>query len=881
MWDLGPYLLDPKSFRLTRDGRSIPIQRRPLDLLIHLVARSGQVVSHAELLANVWGGIRVSAGSLTQAAYEARVALDDLDRAAPQRWIRTVRGRGFSFSGPVRAHAAVCPADPIPFVGREGPMAELSSAVDEALRGRGRTIWIEGPPGIGKSRLIAEALAPARGLPVHFANCAPSDPPSWPISLLRRSLAQEAPGTRDALPSRGAVGLESEVARKARDGALALVVEDLHWADASSIAALESFVPRADRLPILLVLSARTEQAHNNSLLRLSHLASVRRIALPALRIHDVFVILTATLGRPPSPDVASAVLRRSEGLPLLVRVFAERLATGSDPASIAPDIGGAWFADRLAELDAPTAHAIAVAALCGQEFDLWLVESALGRTDREWIHRAQRAQFIEPVPDRPLRFRFRHALMQESAAARLEGSERDALHVSIADALVETAGKEDSYHIARVAHHYTAGALAVRDTSRALRFTLLAARLAAGNFEWPAVRNNCRVALRWLEGMPASAQRIRYEIEAASLLLAGVSTQSDRSDESNRLLRRLRPLVDAHGGAENRREALWFECARARAEGDFTAARAAIAEASTLPCGAEVAENWSRSIASLAGELEAALAPVGSADQFPGDPLLADVATKSGRDPWVERFALTAFAAWAAGDDADAVRRIHIARSWSSERRDPRGQIWARFLATLLHELRRDWEAVLEAAADIDPLADRHGITAWHGSGAGLSFWADCQRRSDRDFPSERLARIFLDRGSSADTSFRSAMLLLAGRSYAWRRELARAAAALDEAISFCSKTQERLLLAEALRNRALLASAEGDRGGARLLLERATRVAREQGALTLEVRALCASIRLGLAGSPGERDRLRALEKQARSLGASERLRIASLPL
>ena len=310
-------------------------------------------------------------------------------------------------------------------------------------------------------------------------------------------------------------------------------------------------------------------------------------------------------------------------------------------------------------------------------------------------------------------------------------------------------------------------------------------------------------------------------------------------------------------------------------------ALKAKIAEASTLPCGAEVAENWSRSIASLAGELEAALAPVGSADQFPGDPLLADVATKSGRDPWVERFALTAFAAWAAGDDADAVRRIHIARSWSSERRDPRGQIWARFLATLLHELRRDWEAVLEAAADIDPLADRHGITAWHGSGAGLSFWADCQRRSDRDFPSERLARIFLDRGSSADTSFRSAMLLLAGRSYAWRRELARAAAALDEAISFCSKTQERLLLAEALRNRALLASAEGDRGGARLLLERATRVAREQGALTLEVRALCASIRLGLAGSPGERDRLRALEKQARSLGASERLRIASLPL
>ena len=93
MWLLGSYRLDPTSFSLERDGQPVPLQRRPFDLLLFLVSHPGRVVSHDELLREVWGGVAVVRGAVSTAVYELRSALGDLERSPAERWIETVRGR--------------------------------------------------------------------------------------------------------------------------------------------------------------------------------------------------------------------------------------------------------------------------------------------------------------------------------------------------------------------------------------------------------------------------------------------------------------------------------------------------------------------------------------------------------------------------------------------------------------------------------------------------------------------------------------------------------------------------------------------------------------------------------------------------------------------
>jgi DNA-binding winged helix-turn-helix (wHTH) protein len=93
------FVLDTRAFELTYCGRSLSLPRRPLDLLTYLVAHRDRVVTKEELLAEVWGGVRVTANALVQAIANVRDALRPCGRHA----IRSVRGRGYRFVLPVEA----------------------------------------------------------------------------------------------------------------------------------------------------------------------------------------------------------------------------------------------------------------------------------------------------------------------------------------------------------------------------------------------------------------------------------------------------------------------------------------------------------------------------------------------------------------------------------------------------------------------------------------------------------------------------------------------------------------------------------------------------------------------------------------------------------
>src|SRR5437870_4159886 len=136
------------------------------------------------------------------------------------------------------------------FVGRDAELANLAALVGDARAGHGRAALVLGEAGIGKTRL-AEAvadLAAAQGCVTGWGRCADGEaPPYWPWSqALRAVLGREADalfaadhaGDRAVLFASSVRALEDPATK----GPMALVIEDVHWADAPSIALLQFVV---------------------------------------------------------------------------------------------------------------------------------------------------------------------------------------------------------------------------------------------------------------------------------------------------------------------------------------------------------------------------------------------------------------------------------------------------------------------------------------------------------------------------------------------------------------------------------------------------------------------------------------------------------------
>jgi len=94
------FTLNLDTLELLCGDRQVVLQRLPLDLLLYLIERRERVVTKDELLEQVWKGISVGEGALTQAIAVVRRALGE--RHAPAPLIQTVRGRGYRFGAPVR-----------------------------------------------------------------------------------------------------------------------------------------------------------------------------------------------------------------------------------------------------------------------------------------------------------------------------------------------------------------------------------------------------------------------------------------------------------------------------------------------------------------------------------------------------------------------------------------------------------------------------------------------------------------------------------------------------------------------------------------------------------------------------------------------------------
>jgi AAA ATPase domain len=449
------------------------------------------------------------------------------------------------------------------FVGRRRDLDELGERLVAAAAGRGSLVLVAGEPGIGKTRLADELAAGAGslGAGVLWGTCWEGDgaPAFWPwIQALRDHAGRRDPAALRAELGDGAAdvarlvpglaaklgelppspALEPDQARFRLFDAVAgllkrageaepllLVLDDLHWADRSSLALLR-FVARELRDARLLVLGTYRDVELGRSPVNqaLAALAGrARHLTLGGLGEDDVAELLAQTTGRPPGAELASAVHRRTGGNPLFVREVARLLAAGDRPAI--PEGVREVLRRRLDRLPAGCADHLAVAAVLGQEFRLDLLGAVSGRSTVEQLallDRVVEARLVEPAPGAVAGYRFTHALLREVLYERLPAATRVALHRRAGEAIEERFAADLEPRLAELAHHFRQAAAAGGQPRKAVHYATLAGRRALNQLAYAEAATWFERALEALELEPAGpAERCQLELALAEARMA------------------------------------------------------------------------------------------------------------------------------------------------------------------------------------------------------------------------------------------------------------------------------------------------------------------------------------------------------------------------
>jgi DNA-binding winged helix-turn-helix (wHTH) protein/tetratricopeptide (TPR) repeat protein len=590
----GDYELDLGRFELRRSGLRVRVQPKVLDLLIYLIRNRERVVPKQELLDVLWEGISVAETALTHAVKEARRAVRD--DGGRQAVIQTVRGRGYRFVAPM-GEADEAPAaeeEAEPFVGREGVLAYLEQELERVARGHGRAVFLTGEPGIGKSRAVAEFAARAgeRGARVLVGRSVEGQgaPVHWPWmqvarAALRRGLvdgARDLPAESAAVLARALPGLEGEIApglpdpvelpdeqarfrladalagmlrSAARRAPLVIALDDLHWADHSSLHLLGYLVEELRQAAVLLLGTYREAELARDTE-RAQLIGSVARargshaLLLEGLTLDDVARLLEAVQGEPVSRAMAASLRDRTGGNPFFLTQIMPLLGAqeGRDGALSLPQGVREAIGQHLDVLSESCRDLLSRASVLGRSFELDVLADVSGvdiDETLETLEGAIDARVVRPVGDSWTRFEFAHALIPETLYDAMSTARRLRLHGRAGIAIEKLRG-DDPARAAELAHHFTRAA-SLGHAEAAVRWSARAAELATQQLAYEESVRHTRHALEVLRLVGAADPR-RLEL---LLSLAEAQAHAGQTTESRDTFQRAAALARERGDAQ------------------------------------------------------------------------------------------------------------------------------------------------------------------------------------------------------------------------------------------------------------------------------------------------------------------------------------------
>jgi class 3 adenylate cyclase/tetratricopeptide (TPR) repeat protein len=473
-----------------------------------------------------------------------------------------------------------------PFVGRTRELAQLQETLTLVGPGRGQVVTLIGEAGVGKSRLLEElkptlrtqgylliegtafpygktrAYLPLIEMLKHYCNLSDQDSPETyrtrlqeKLAMLDTSLVEYVPVLLElfgidsndpytaSLPAEARLqrildAIKRLIAAQSRRQPVALIIEDLHWLDARSLAFLHPLITSLAVLPAVLLCTHRPGTTYP-----WEEQSFVHRLQITPLPRDLISSLFTALVGTDPTvAPLAALAGERSGGNPFFLEEIVQNLVENGTlrgrPGAYEltrpvaewtspPTVHGV-LASRLDRLPPSLKIVLQTAAVIGREVPRPLLARVAGLTDtaldqalallqaREFLY--ETAVYPEPV------YTFKHALTQEVAYQELLHERRTALHATVAAAIEGLYGDTLAEHVTLLAYHYSRSP----DTAKALHYLNLAGQRAFDLYADTDALQLWEERLRLLATLPRHPERDRQEVRTRSRVIGVLSRQGN-----------------------------------------------------------------------------------------------------------------------------------------------------------------------------------------------------------------------------------------------------------------------------------------------------------------------------------------------------------------
>jgi serine/threonine protein kinase/predicted ATPase len=723
---------------------------------------------------------------LRPTAVEVEAALDQLSAKIPQ--------------APGRQRADI---ERPPTVGRQQESAALRTGFEQAAAGHGSLLCVTGEPGLGKTTLVESFLDElltgnqpcniARGrcserlagteayLPflealdsllhgeigTSAAQLMKLLAPTWYIQLA--PLAADDPGlarvlaeARDVSQERRKRELGVFLHEMSRQCPLVVFLDDIHWADPSSVDLLAYLGNRCSQWSLLVVLTIRPSELLRSQhpfaqvKLELQGRSACREIALPFLSRDDFDGYLDLAFAGHRFPEELAATLHaRTEGNPLfmvdLLRYLRDSgvivqdqghwvLARGvPDLRRELPESVRGMIQRKLDQLSTADRHLLMAASVQGPEFDSAVVAALLDcdaadveeRLDvLQRVHVVVRLIREQTFPDRTLtlRYGFVHVLYQNALYAALQPTRKATWCAAAARTLMSHYGEKSSGQAAELAMLFEAA----RDPERATDFYLTAAQNAARIFAHHEAVALALRGLALLESLPDTRERARRELPfQATLAIQLQVVQGYASPQAGRSYARARALCEELQDDPQLFLVLWglwmFHEVRSDLDKSLELARRLFDVGQKCDDPArELQARMALMVTSLSlGQ------PAATREHSERGVAIYDPKQHSshkhlyGQDPKAASLAFGAIALWLLGYPDQARERSRAAVALGAELGHPTSRALALYFDTTVSQYCRDVAAVQASAEATTAIATEHGLSLWLANGLVMRGWA------------------------------------------------------------------------------------------------------------------------------------------------------------
>lgn len=559
---------DVEKFCIFRDGRQYRLSKKAHALLCTLRDNPHRLMSQDDLLDAVWPKTYVQPEIVKTYIKELRLALGD-DARTP-KFIETRRGCGYRFVGSLPLSYAA--SDDGHFVGRAAEIAKLKAVLEASIRGDRKFVFITGESGIGKSALLNEIEARFQGsgdMAIVRGNCQPGmlsrqtfypffeilhlvsdetsnrhlreDPAA--VGAVKLNIFQPKVDTnvsaaiRAAAPAWGVYEWCEFLEKTSRQTPLLLVIEDIQWADKSTLALLGALARRKSSASLSVFASYRAvdivsgeDHARATMIDLLLHCGAIE-VALSGFSLDELSSYVERRVKGSVARDTERAIAEQSGGNPFLIEAIVVNMLETSPSTQPSQDIIQAPRSDvgrrveymleaQLAQLGPKVRDVLEAASISGKffcswsvsqllEWDIGYVEELCGKLVRSNQLLADFGHYELPDGTISPRFKFKHHILHELLVRRQSRTRLAALQGRLGIKIEKFWGHDVKLVASDVTHRFELAG----DWPRALSYAKIAAVEARGHADAADSIRMANKALQLAEYLPPEQREREVKI--------------------------------------------------------------------------------------------------------------------------------------------------------------------------------------------------------------------------------------------------------------------------------------------------------------------------------------------------------------------------------